>query len=87
MKIFGWILNNRVINLLYGERDDEQTRINKTHGILLILLYLLAFALGLFFYEFNQYKLEWRQRTMEDSEIYREAIKKYYQQFDTTKVK
>lgn len=86
MKILGWILNNRLLNLLYGNKDDEQTAINKMHGLIILLLCIIQIALGIFFYEFNQYKIEWRQRTIEDSEAYRAAIKHWYQKMDSTEV-
>lgn len=87
MKISGWILNNRLMNLLYGEENDSQTRTNKAHGILIFALYILAFVLGLYFHEYNQNKTEWRRMTIEDHESYQKAIKLWYEQLDTTRTK
>lgn len=83
--LYFWLFDNRLLNSIYGEGTDKRTMIDKMHGIGLSLLYLIAIGLCYYFYDYHQsrtqYLDEWRQRSVENSRLYRESLEKYNKQY------
>lgn len=73
------------MNSIYGYGDDRKTLIDKMHGVAIICLYIIAIALSIYFIRYHQDRMEWKTRSIENSQKWNEALKKYYEQFDTTK--